>query len=64
MSKVNREVVTIFGKNIVLAHADNPIANEGVLENAEIFRLLQHFLNTSSPAIATRLTAPIAPLHV
>lgn len=43
MSNIKREVVTIGGKNVVLAHNVSPIENEGVLENAEIFRILNIF---------------------
>ena len=43
MSDIKREVVTIGGKNVVLAHNVSPIENGGVLENAEIFRILNIF---------------------
>jgi len=43
MSDVLREVVTINGKNIVLAHNASPIENAGVLEYPDIFRMLNIF---------------------
>ena len=43
MSGVLREVVTINGKNVVLAHNASPVENAGVLENSEIFRMLNIF---------------------
>lgn len=43
MSDVLREVVTINGKNVVLAHHASPIENAGVLEYPEIFRMLNIF---------------------
>jgi oxalate decarboxylase/phosphoglucose isomerase-like protein (cupin superfamily) len=46
---VKRELVTIGGKNVVLAHRDNPVANEGVLENADIFRMLNIFSSEFTP---------------
>jgi hypothetical protein len=36
--QVYRELVTIAGKNVVLAHDEPPVINAGVLENADIFR--------------------------
>src|SRR5213080_1871098 len=36
---VYRELVTINGKNVVLAHNEPPVINAGVLEMAEIFRM-------------------------
>ncbi|HWW46933.1 MAG TPA: cupin domain-containing protein [Xanthobacteraceae bacterium] len=50
MTKVLREVVTINGKNVVLAHRDSPIENAGVLENAEIFRMLNIFDSKFQPS--------------
>jgi homogentisate 1,2-dioxygenase len=38
-----REVVTINGTNVVLAHDEPPVRNAGVLENADIFRMLNIF---------------------
>jgi hypothetical protein len=43
MSDILREVVTINGKNVVLAHHASPIENAGVLENSDIFRILNIF---------------------
>lgn len=50
MTKFNREVVTIFGKNVVLHHADSPIVNEGVAENADLFRLFNVFSEHFQPS--------------
>lgn len=50
MTKVLREVVTINGKNVVLAHRESPIENAGVLENAEIFRMLNIFDSKFQPS--------------
>ena len=36
--QVYRELVTINGKNVVLAHDDPPVINAGVLENADTRR--------------------------
>src|ERR1700676_1411626 len=43
MSDILREVVTMNGKNVVLAHHASPIENAGVLENSDIFRILNIF---------------------
>jgi mannose-6-phosphate isomerase-like protein (cupin superfamily) len=43
MSDILREVVTMNGKNVVLAHHSSPIENAGVLENSDIFRILNIF---------------------
>lgn len=43
MSDILREVVTINGKNVVLAHHASPIENAGVLENSDTFRMLNIF---------------------
>jgi oxalate decarboxylase/phosphoglucose isomerase-like protein (cupin superfamily) len=48
-TKVKRELVTIGGKNVVLAHRDSPVANEGVLENADMFRMLNIFSDEFTP---------------
>jgi hypothetical protein len=34
--QVYRELVTINGKNVVLAHNEPPVINAGVLENGDI----------------------------
>jgi oxalate decarboxylase/phosphoglucose isomerase-like protein (cupin superfamily) len=44
-----REVVTINGRNVVLAHHEPPVINAGVLENAEIFRLINIFSDKFTP---------------
>lgn len=44
-----RELITIGGKNIVLAHTEPPVANAGVLEYAEIFRMINIFDDKFSP---------------
>ena len=41
--KVFRELVTINGKNVVLAHNEPPVINAGVLEYAEILRMFNIF---------------------
>ena len=38
-----RELVTINGKNVVLAHKESPVSNAGVLENADLFRMINIF---------------------
>jgi hypothetical protein len=38
-----RELVTINGKNVVLSHNEPPVINAGVLENADIFRMINIF---------------------
>src|SRR5258708_37208283 len=44
-----RELVTINGKNVVLAHKEPPVINAGVLENADIFRMINIFAEKFSP---------------
>src|SRR5258708_27997789 len=44
-----RELVTINGKNVVLAHNEPPVVNAGVLENADLFRMINIFAETFSP---------------
>ena len=44
-----RELVTINGRNVVLAHNEPPVINAGVLENADIFRMINIFAETFSP---------------
>ncbi len=44
-----RELVTINGKNVVLAHNEPPVINAGVLENADIFRMINIFAEKFSP---------------
>ncbi len=48
--KTYRELVTINGKNVVLAHREPPTANAGVLENGDIFRLLNVFADKIAPS--------------
>jgi quercetin dioxygenase-like cupin family protein len=38
-----RELVTINGKNVVLAHDEPPVINAGVIENGDIFRMINIF---------------------
>ncbi len=45
-----RELVTIGGKNVVLAHHEPPVVNAGVLENADIFRLINIFSEKFTPS--------------
>ena len=47
--QVYRELVTINGKNVVLAHNEPPVINAGVLEYAEIFRMFNIFDEKFSP---------------
>jgi oxalate decarboxylase/phosphoglucose isomerase-like protein (cupin superfamily) len=47
---VYRELVTIGGKNVVLAHNEPPVINAGVLEMAEIFRMFNIFDEKFSPS--------------
>ncbi len=42
------ESVTINGKNVVLAHNELPVINAGVLENADIFRMINIFAEKSA----------------
>src|SRR6266436_1738968 len=44
-----RELVTINGKNVVLAHEEPPVINAGVLENADLFRMINIFAEKFSP---------------
>jgi hypothetical protein len=44
-----QERVTIDGKNVVLAHNEPPVINAGVLENADIFRMINIFAEKFSP---------------
>jgi len=44
-----RERVTIDGKNVILAHNEPPVINAGVLENADIFRMINIFADKFSP---------------
>ena len=46
---VHCELVTINGKNVVLAHNEPPVVNAGVLEMAEIFRMFNIFDDKFSP---------------
>ncbi len=45
-----RELVTIGGKNVVLQHRASPVANEGVVENADMFRMLNIFSDEFTPS--------------
>ena len=47
--QVYRELVTINGKNVVLAHNEPPVINAGVLENGDIFRLINIFAEKFTP---------------
>jgi oxalate decarboxylase/phosphoglucose isomerase-like protein (cupin superfamily) len=49
-SKPYRELVTIDGKNVVLHHDRPPVINEGVLERADIFRMINIFAPEFSPS--------------
>ena len=49
MSEKLREVITINCKNVVLDHNESPVANAGVLENPEIFRMLNIFDDKFTP---------------
>jgi mannose-6-phosphate isomerase-like protein (cupin superfamily) len=48
--QVYRELVTINGKNVVLAHNEPPVINAGVLEYGEIFRMFNIFDEKFSPS--------------
>jgi hypothetical protein len=48
--QVYRELVTINGKNVVLAHNEPPVINAGVLENGDIFRMINIFAETFTPS--------------
>lgn len=39
----DREIVTIDGRNVVLARPQTPLANGGVIENAELLRVIALF---------------------
>ena len=43
------ERVTINGKNVVLSHSEPPVINAGVLENGDIFRMINIFAEKFSP---------------
>jgi hypothetical protein len=47
--QVYRELVTINGKNVVLAHNEPPVINAGVLENGDIFRMINIFADKFTP---------------
>ncbi len=47
--QVYRELVTINGKNVVLAHNEPPVINAGVLEMADIFRMFNIFDDKFTP---------------
>ena len=47
--QIFRELVTINGKNVVLAHNEPPVINAGVLDYAEIFRMFNIFDEKFSP---------------
>jgi oxalate decarboxylase/phosphoglucose isomerase-like protein (cupin superfamily) len=48
--KLYRELVTIGGKNVVLNHHENPVANAGVVENADMLRLFNIFSDKFTPS--------------
>ncbi|WP_454917970.1 cupin domain-containing protein [Xanthobacter sediminis] len=48
------EKVTINGRNVVIAHHQPPVDNAGVLENGDIFRLINVFDEKFAPTNATR----------
>lgn len=48
------EKVTINGKNVVIARHAPPVDNAGVLENGDIFRLINVFDDKFAPTNATR----------
>ena len=48
--QVYRELVTINGKNVVLAHNEPPVINAGVLEMADIFRMFNIFDDKFTPS--------------
>jgi len=50
VKQVYRELVTINGKNVVLAHNEPPVINAGVLENGDIFRMINIFAETFTPS--------------
>jgi oxalate decarboxylase/phosphoglucose isomerase-like protein (cupin superfamily) len=47
--QVFQERVTIDGRNVVLAHEEPPVRNAGVLENADIFRMINIFSEQFTP---------------
>ncbi len=48
--KLYEERVTINGKNVVLSHSEPPVINAGVLENGDIFRMINIFAEKFSPS--------------
>src|SRR6202521_320325 len=48
--QIYRELVTTNGKNVVLAHNEPPVINAGVLENGDIFRMINIFAEHFSPS--------------
>ena len=44
------ERITIDGKNVILNRSENPTGNSGVLEYAEIFKLINVFSDQFSPS--------------
>src|SRR5450756_813900 len=48
--QIYRELVTINGKNVVLSHDEPPVINAGVLENGDIFRMINIFAEKFSPS--------------
>lgn len=48
--QVFRELVTIGGRNVVLHHAQNPVSNIAVAENADMFRMLNIFADQFRPS--------------
>ena len=52
--KIYRELVTINGKNVVLAHNEPPVRNAGVLENGDMLRLINIFAEKFAPTNANK----------
>lgn len=52
--KIYRELVTINGRNVVLAHDEPPVRNAGVLENADMLRLINIFAEKFAPTNANK----------